>query len=168
MWTILWNSCSFQQPDLQGKLKELFALPSSSNKHAEWLSSLKDWRNTERNTIHYNDSEYLRPEFGWMKKTFIYVQMMAHDRYFYDPVKRKYTVNRYLNDLQKRYGGIDAVLIWPTYPNIGIDNRNQFDLVAAMPGGLKPLRQMIIDFKKRGVRVYFPDNDLGQGNKAYQ
>ena len=145
-----------QQPVPQGKLKELFALPDSSTGHPQWLSMMKKWRKSEKASINYNDSEFLRPEFGWMKRTFIFVQMMAHDRYFYDPLKKEYTVNRYLDDLKKRYGGIDAVLIWPTYPNIGIDDRNQFDLVAAMPGGESAVRQMIIDFKKRGVRVYFP------------
>ena len=63
-------------------------------------------------------------------------QMMVQDRYFYDPVAGKYTVDRYLDDLEKRYGGIDAVLIWPTYPNMGIDNRNQHDLIRSMPGGV--------------------------------
>ena len=33
--------------------------------------------------------------------------MMVEDRYFYDPVAGKYTVDRYLDDLDKRYGGID-------------------------------------------------------------
>jgi len=49
---------------------------------------------------------------------------MAHDRFLYDYKSRKYTVKKYLDDLKSRYGGIDSVLIWPTYPNIGIDNRN--------------------------------------------
>ena len=53
---------------------------------------------------------------------------------FYDPVADKYTVDRYLDDLEKRYGGIDAVLIWPTYPNMGIDDRNQHDMILSMPG----------------------------------
>ena len=61
---------------------------------------------------------------------------MVEDRYFYDPNTGLYTVDRYLNDLEKRYGGIDSVLIWPVYPNIGVDNRNQYDMVRAMPGGI--------------------------------
>jgi len=50
--------------------------------------------------------------------------MMVQDRYFYDPVAGNYTVDRYVDDLERRYGG-DSVLIWPTHPNMGIDNRNQ-------------------------------------------
>lgn len=145
-----------QQPATQGDFKELFTGPSGTATRELWLDSIKKWRTFEWNKINYNNKEYLRPQFNWVKKSFIYVQMMAHDRYFFDPVTGKYTVDRYLNDLKKRYGGIDAVLIWPTYPNIGIDNRNQLDLVADMPGGLKGVRQMIQDFKKRGVRVFFP------------
>ena len=149
------NSLLAQTPQTQGALKELFQGPPAE-KRDEWISNLRSWRSNERKSIDFNDSEYRRPQLNWLKSTFIYVQMMAHDRYFYDPVAHKYTVDRYLNDLQKRYGGIDAVLIWPTYPNIGIDNRNQFDLVAAMPGGVEAVKQMILDFKKRGVHVFFP------------
>jgi len=45
---------------------------------------------------------------------------------------------------------------WLTYPNMGIDNRNQHDMVRCMPGGVAGVRQMIADFHKRGVRVLFP------------
>lgn len=147
---------SAQKQETQGALKELFAGPANPSEHDAWLDNMKKWRLEQRKQLNYNEAEYLRPELGWVNKTFIYVQMMAHERYFYDPVNAKYTVDRYLDDLEKRYGGIDAVLIWPTYPNIGIDNRNQYDLFAAMPGGKAGVRQMIADFKKRGVRVFFP------------
>jgi formylglycine-generating enzyme required for sulfatase activity len=83
-------------------------------------------------------------------------QMMIEDRYFYDPKTSRYTVGRYLDDLEKRYGGIDAVLIWPTYPNIGIDSRNQFDMLHDMPGGIDGIKQMVSEFHQRNVRVLFP------------
>jgi formylglycine-generating enzyme required for sulfatase activity len=153
---MFFGTCYAQQPKLQGDLKELFAGPYKVSAHDAWLDTMEQWRNNERVKLNYNDFEYRRPEFSWLKNTFIYVQMMVHDRYFYDPVAGKYTVGRYLNDLKKRYGGIDAVLIWPAYPNIGVDNRNQYDLLADMPGGIEGVKQMIKDFKKRGVRVFSP------------
>ena len=82
--------------------------------------------------------------------------MMVEDRFFFDPVAGKYTVDRYLDDLETRYGGIDAVLVWPVYPNIGIDNRNQHDMLRDLPGGLDGVKQMVADFHRRGVRVLFP------------
>lgn len=145
-----------QSVRLQGSLGEMIAGPVKPADRDKWLDTLKQWRMIEKKKLNYNDREYRRPEFKWVKTSFIYAQMMAHERYFYDPVTNKYTVDRYLNDLKKRYGGLDAVLIWPTYPNIGVDNRNQFDLVADMPGGKAALKQMIRDFHKRGVRVFFP------------
>ena len=42
--------------------------------------------------------------------------------------------NRYLDDLEKRYGGVDAVLVWSTYPNMGIDDRNQLEMVESKIG----------------------------------
>ena len=90
---------------------------------------------------------------------------MVQDRYFYDPVAGRYTVDRYLDDLEKRYGGIDAVLIWSTYPNMGIDDRNQLDMVASMPGGIDGVRQMVADFHRRGVRVLFPMMMWDQGTR---
>jgi formylglycine-generating enzyme required for sulfatase activity len=101
----------------------------------------------------------------WTQSSFIQPQMMVHDRYFYDPVAGKYTVDRYLDDLDQRYGGIDAVLVWATYPNMGIDDRNQHDMVRSMPGGVEGLRKMIADFHRRGVKVLFPMMMWDQGTR---
>jgi iron(II)-dependent oxidoreductase len=57
------------------------------------------------------------------------------------------------------------VLIWPVYPNVGIDNRNQYDLTRDLPGGIAGLRQMIADFHRRGVRVLFPVMPWEQGTR---
>jgi len=133
--------------------------------HDAWLADIQHWRSERLIRIGYDGSRYDLPELKWTQSSFLQPQMMVQDRYFYDPVAHRYTVGRYLDDLEKRYGGIDAVLIWPTYPNMGIDNRNQHDLIRSMPGGVVGVRQMIADFHKRGVRVLFPMMMWDQGTR---
>ena len=133
--------------------------------HDSWLSDIRHWRNERRIRIGYDGSRYDLPALKWTQSSFFQPQMMVEDRYFYDPVAHRYTVDRYLDDLEKRYGGIDAVLIWPTYPNMGIDNRNQHDMIRSMPGGISGVRQMIADFHRRGVRVLFPMMMWDQGTR---
>jgi gamma-glutamyl hercynylcysteine S-oxide synthase len=138
-------------------------IPCGPDSHQEWLDDVTHWRAERRIRIGYDDARYRMPELLWTQSSFMQPQMMVQDRYFYDPVTGKYTVDRYLDDLEKRYGGIDAVLIWPTYPNMGIDDRNQHDMIGSMPGGLEGVRKMVGDFHRRGVRVLFPMMMWDQG-----
>ncbi len=140
-------------------------VPCTSTTHQEWLKSITDWRTERRIRVGYDGSRYDLPALKWAQSSFIQPQMMVHDRFFYDPVAGKYTVDKYLDDLQKRYGGIDAVLIWATYPNMGIDNRNQQDMVRSMPGGVEGLRKMVAEFHHRGVKVLFPIMMWDQGTR---
>jgi formylglycine-generating enzyme required for sulfatase activity len=135
------------------------------NEHDAWLGDIRHWRDERRIRIGYNGARYDVPALKWTQSSFFQPQMMVEDRYFYDPVAHRYTVDRYLDDVEKRYGGIDAVLIWPTYPNMGIDNRNQDDMIRSMPGGVAGVRQMIADFHRRGVRVLFPMMMWDQGTR---
>jgi iron(II)-dependent oxidoreductase len=121
-----------------------------------WLEDLRQWRRERLIRIGFDDSEYQRPEFLWTQRNFVSPQAMVEERYFYDPVGRRYTVDRFLDDLDTRYGGIDSVLLWPVYPNIGIDNRSQWDLVRDMAGGVAALRKVVEEFHRRGVKVLFP------------
>src|SRR5690242_8620261 len=139
--------------------------PCDAATHEMWLKDIRHWRSERKIRIGYSDARYDEPALKWTQSSFIQPQMMVQDRYFYDPVSGKYTVDRYLADLQKRYGGIDAVLIWPTYPNMGIDNRNQQDMIRSMPGGVSGVKQMVADFHRRGVRVLFPMMMWDQGTR---
>jgi len=131
--------------------------------HERWLEDLQHWRAERRIRIAFDPSRYDVPALQWTQSSFMQPQMMVHDRFFYDPVAGRYTVDRYLDDVDKRYGGIDAVLIWATYPNMGVDDRNQLEMVKSMPGGVEGLRAMVADFHRRGVRVLFPMMMWDQG-----
>lgn len=121
-----------------------------------WLNDLRQWRREHLIRIGFNDDQYKRTEFLWTQRNFVSPQAMVEDRFFYDPLRREYTVDRFLKDLDTRYGGIDSVLLWPVYPNIGIDNRSQWDLIRDMPGGVAALRKVVDDFHHRSVKVLFP------------
>ena len=130
--------------------------PPQKAEFQDWLEQQKRWRYEKHIRMGYDGAEYERRELRWSQRNFIQPQVMVEDRYLYDAAQRRYTVDRYLDDLERRYGGIDSVLLWPVYPNIGIDNRNEFDLHYDMPGGVEALRQMIADFHRRGVKVFWP------------
>jgi formylglycine-generating enzyme required for sulfatase activity len=138
-------------------------VPCTPASHTAWLADITHWRMERRIRTGYDPARYEMRELKWTQSAFMQPQMMVHDRYFYDPVAHKYTVDRYLDDLTTRYGGIDAVLIWSTYPNMGIDDRNELDMVRSMPGGVEGVRKMVEDFHRHGVHVLFPMMMWDQG-----
>jgi len=112
----------------------------------EWRKDVFNWRDEARTRAGYNDAQYRRPELQWAQSSYMQPQVMFEERYLYDPVKGAYTVDRYLDDLDKRMGGIDSVLVWQSYPNIGIDDRSAYDLIGDLPGGVPALRAMVEAF----------------------
>ncbi|TDR42442.1 formylglycine-generating enzyme required for sulfatase activity [Tahibacter aquaticus] len=131
----------------------------------DWVRELVAWRREHLIRIGYDDAMYRRDDLAWSQRNLVQAQMMVEDRYFYDPVAGCYTVDRYLDDVEARYGGLDSVLVWPVYPNIGIDERNQFDLARSLPGGLEGLRGAVADFHRRGVKVFLPTMPWDNGTR---
>src|ERR1700677_3395561 len=133
-----------------------FSGPDNPSQAAGWLDGLNGWRADRRVRLRYNGAQYDRPDLEWTQHVFLQVQVLIWDRSLYDPEKGEYTVNRFLNETEQRVGQIDAVLIWQVYPNLGIDDRNQFDLLQDLPGGLSGLHHLVEQFHSRGVKVFFP------------
>jgi iron(II)-dependent oxidoreductase len=132
---------------------------------AAWIEAHRAWRREHLTRIGHVDAGYHRPELSWSQRNFVHTQMMVEDRYFYDPVLGRYTVDRYLDDLEQRFGGIDSVLIWWVYPNIGIDDRSQTDLANDLPGGRAGLKEAVAAFQRRGVKVFLPTMPWDNGTR---
>src|SRR4029453_8715556 len=86
--------------------------PCTQDEHEEWLADIRHWRDERRIRIGYDGSRYDLPALTWTQSSFFQPQMMVQDRYFYDPVAHRYTVDRYLDDLEKRYGGGRVGVVW--------------------------------------------------------
>jgi gamma-glutamyl hercynylcysteine S-oxide synthase len=139
-----------------GPTDVFFPGPADPSETASWLAGLQAWRTERRHQLRFDDSDYTRPELDWTKRVYSQVQLLVWDRSIYDPDSRQYTVDRFLSETERRIGPIDAVLVWHVYPNLGVDDRNQFDLLRDLPGGLPALKKVVEDFHRHNVKVFFP------------
>jgi formylglycine-generating enzyme required for sulfatase activity len=104
-------------------------------------------------------------ELFWTERNFISPQAMLQDRYFFDSDTQQYTPDRWVDYVEARYGGVDSVLLWITYPTLGLDNRNQFDMHEVLPGGLEGLKSLINGLQARGVKALLPLNPWDMGTR---
>ena len=139
--------------------------PTSPADQPAWLAQLKSDRDTTLASINYTGGVFSNPSLLWTQSAYIQPQMHPYDRYFYDEKTHSYTVGRFLDDLKTRYGGVDAILMWPTYTNIGIDDRNQFDFFRTMPDGLDGVGKVTKELEEAGVRVLWPYNPWDTGTR---
>lgn len=133
-----------------------FPGPPSAAEQPAWLEGLKAWRDNRRVLLRYDPAQYERADLAWTQRIFSQVQLLIWDRSLYDPEKGEYTVDKFLSETEARMGPIDAVLIWHVYPNLGVDDRNQFDMLRDLPGGVAGVRAMVEQFHRHGVKVFFP------------
>lgn len=117
------------------------------------LASMVAWRKGCKSQGYLSKTVYDVPGLQWTQTAFVQPQMHPYDRYFYNETQGKYTVGRYLQDLTDRYGGVDTILMWPSYPLLGIDDRSSYDMVAAMPGGVEGVRDLINELHNNNVTV---------------
>ena len=145
---------------------EAFHGPPSNSKDdfKVWFQGMKSARDKFIQSVKYNDSYYSDPRAHWAASNFIQPQVMVNDKLLFDPSTGTYTIDKYLDDLNRRYNGIDSVLIWQAYPNLGIDSRNQFQLLDDLPAG--GLSELVDAFHKRDVKVFIPYNPWDTGTHA--
>jgi hypothetical protein len=93
--------------------------PPSQAAQPAWLAQLYANRTAQRASVNYSGAVYDN-YLLWSPSLHIVPQSHLYDRYLYDPVKgavdpaKGWTVDRFLDDLDARYGGIDGVLLWNT------------------------------------------------------
>ena len=133
---------------------ELLPGPATPSAYTEWLKEMLSWRSTTR--AHLNLSQHATSTIAsqfpatvkWATETIVQPQVHIYDRFLYNDTLNEFTVDVYLADVTARYGGIDSVLLWAGYPNLGIDDRNQFDLLR-----LADTKTVAQQFRDRGIHV---------------
>lgn len=131
--------------------------PLAPKEQPAWLARLRKWRDGCRKSLKLDEAIYDEPALQWTQSAFVQAQAHTFDLGLYDPAAREYTVDDWLDGLSDRFGGIEAVLLWPTYTNVGIDERNSYDLARLLPGAaMKSGDAIVRQLHARGVRVLWP------------
>ena len=134
------------------------SIPNNQTSYQEWRQLLDEYRTATLSALNYNDTYYTLPQSQYIRHNFMQPQQMIHDITLYSR-ESGYTVHKYMSDIIQRYGGINSILLWHSYPNIGIDNRNQFDMFRSLPGFPDKIIEMINIFHNiYNVTVLIPYN----------
>ena len=104
-----------------------------AGEHPQWLASLQGWRAACRAALQLSTAVYEIDELKWTQSAYYQPLTMPYDRFFYDEASGNYTIARWLDSLEERVGGIDAAVLWSGYTNMGVDNRDQFELMRSLP-----------------------------------
>ena len=106
---------------------------------------------------------FSRQGIEWYRSAYVEAFLFMYDLSFYDREAGRYRIDEVLDDGEREFGGYDIILLWQSYPRLGIDDRNQIDYYRDMPGGLEGLREVVDRAHARGVRVFVNYNpwDIG-------
>ena len=106
----------------------------------------------------FDNTLYEREDLNWIKGSYLIVLQMAWDREFYDRQTGKYSLGEVVKNGISQFGHIDVYGIWPTWPRLGLDQRNQWDLYRDLPGGTKQLRNFVKVFQQAGTKFFIAYN----------
>lgn len=101
----------------------------------------------------FDNRMYEREDLKWVKYGFVGHFISAWHNHFYDVETQTYTYDAFREQTKQYYNGDDYMILWSGFPVLGMDQRNQWDLVRALPGGVKRLREISDTGLKEGMRL---------------
>lgn len=114
----------------------------------------------------FKDNLYKRTDLQWIKKAYVMHLMMAWDKDYYDYKTGQFNWLKFQKRGQQWYGGDDVICLWPTWPTLGLDQRNQFDMYRDLPGGLGKLRALADSLRAHGTKFFIAYNPWDESTRS--
>ncbi len=160
----------------QRKRFETVLYPGGSVQYKRWtLPYQGNWQEGLRSVFQENmlfdidqfdNSLFNRMDLQWIRHSYVMHLIQAWDHKLYNPSKNKYQLNNFITKSKLLYGGDDVIGIWPTWPTLGLDQRNQFDLFRDLPGGLPAVKKLAKETKASGTRFFICYNPWDEGTRS--
>ena len=120
-----------------------------------WLYDLETFDNTL----------FERKDLEWIRHSYLLTLQFAWDHTYYDALQRKSGFDTFLTEKNNLIGKYEAYMIWPTWPRLGLDQRNQWDMYRDLPGGLKELRRQAGVAHNLGTRFFIAYNPWDESTR---
>ena len=134
----------------------------------DWHEAFNWFREKLRSEFDF--TYYNRPEYQEFRRDFTAFHSFIFNHKLYDPVKNEYRIREYLNEVKDEYDGYDQFYFWHAYPRVGVDPRDQFDLIYDLPGGLNGLKELVQTAQSMNTHVYLaynPWDKIGKKKDMY-
>jgi formylglycine-generating enzyme required for sulfatase activity len=113
----------------------------------------------------FDNSLFERDDLKWIRSSYLIVLQFAWDKDFFDRFTNKFNYGEVIREANNRFGHIDVYGVWPTWPRLGIDSRNQWDLYRDLPGGTEQLRNFARLSRQYGTRFFVAYNPWDQSTR---
>ncbi|HTY38793.1 MAG TPA: SUMF1/EgtB/PvdO family nonheme iron enzyme [Bacteroidota bacterium] len=113
----------------------------------------------------FDDVLYKREDLSWIRHSYLLLLQFAWDHQYVDALTGQRTFDAFLAQQDKVLGGYEAYMIWPTWPRLGLDERNQWDMYRDLPGGLEELRREAELLHRRGEKYFLSYNPWDESTR---
>lgn len=113
----------------------------------------------------FDNSLYERKDLQWIRKAYAMHLLMAWDKDFYSAEKQVFNIFEFEQKSKRWFGGNDVIGIWPTWPTLGLDQRNQWDLFRDLPGGLEGIAAVSDSLNALGTKLFISYNPWDESTR---
>ncbi|MCR4396361.1 MAG: hypothetical protein NUW07_06470, partial [Candidatus Saccharicenans sp.] len=113
----------------------------------------------------FDNSLYERQDLRWVRKAYLMLLQFAWDHSYYDRQSGRYTFYENLLAWDRLVGGVDIYSLWPTWPRLGLDQRNQWDMYRDLPGGLAELKKQVAYVHQKGKKYFISYNPWDESTR---
>ncbi len=157
---------------------ETLLYPGGIIEYDFWMDTFKgDWQNGLKLMFQdrllydlpvgtFDNSLLERKDQQWIRTAYAVNLMMAWDKRFYDHADRSFHVKEHLEKMKSLMGGYDVYGIWPTWPALGMDQRNQWDMFRDLPGGYQKLKEISDVCHQMGTHFFICYNPWDESTRG--
>jgi formylglycine-generating enzyme required for sulfatase activity len=113
----------------------------------------------------FDNSLFERDDLKWIRHAYAMHLVMNWDHQFFDTKTGEFHLKNMLEQGQNLYGGDDVIGIWPNWPMLGLDQRNQWDLYRALPGGTAKLKELAELCRRYGTKLFISYNPWDESTR---